>query len=323
MASLGGVELEHPLLNAAGTCRTVDDVARFAASAVSAVVVGSVTVHARPGNPGQTYHAGTSYSLNALGLPNGGMEYYRRHLPEIVELVGGAGKPLVVSVAGFDVDEYATMAHETALAGVDLVEVNLACPNVWDAGRQKRIACFDAVHTAAICTAVGRTLADAARRTGRNPRFGVKLSPFSDPAALAGLAAALADLVGPADPAEPAERSGPAGPAWVTAVNTFPNAVAFDRAGRPAVDPVYAGLGGAALKPVGLGQVRQLRALLPDAVDVVGVGGVASGRDVVDYLRAGACAVGLATAFWDRGGDPRVFGDVLTAYADLQPPTRV
>jgi dihydroorotate dehydrogenase (fumarate) len=306
MPGLAGIELEHPLINAAGTCKTVEEADGLARSAVSAVVVGSATVNARSGNAGQTYHGGSSYSLNALGLPNPGMDYYRRHLPEIVDIAGSVGKPLVVSVAGFDIDEYATMAHEVALAGADLVELNLACPNVWDGGTQKRIACFDVSHSMAICTAVDRALADVERGPARRPRFGVKISPFSDPTALATLAARLAERV----------RHG-GGPAFVTTANTFPNAAAFDEGGRPVIDVGLAGLGGAALKPVGLGQVCQLRSLLPDTIDIIGVGGVASGRDVHDYLRAGACAVGLATAFWDRGGDLRIFGDILAGFAEL------
>jgi dihydroorotate dehydrogenase (fumarate) len=306
VASLAEIEIEHPLMNAAGTCKSVEEAAGLARSAVSAVVVGSVTVHARPGNAGQTYHTGPSYSLNALGLPNPGMDYYRRFLPEIVEITTSASKPLIVSVAGFDVEEYATMAYEVALAGADLVELNLACPNVWDSGTQKRIACFDVPHSMAICTAVDRALAEVGRGPGRRPRFGVKISPFSDPVALAALAAQLAER---ADDGR--------GPAYVATANTFPNAVAFDDGGRPVVDVGLAGLGGAALKPVALGQVRQLRSLLPDTVDIIGVGGVATGRDVCDYLRAGACAIGVATAYWDRGGDPRIFGDILAAYAEL------
>jgi dihydroorotate dehydrogenase (fumarate) len=208
------------------------------------------------------------------------------------------------------------MAYEVALAGVDLVELNLACPNVWDAGAQKRIACFDLAHTAAICSAVSRALADVARASGRHPRFGVKISPFSDPVALAALAARLAELSEFPDLTDPAGDGRP-GPAFVTAVNTFPNAITLDRAGRPAVDVGFAGLGGAALKPIALGQVRQLRSLLPDTVDIIGVGGVASGRDVLDYLHAGACAVGLATAYWDGGGNPGIFGDILAPYLEL------
>jgi dihydroorotate dehydrogenase (fumarate) len=133
--------------------------------------------------------------------------------------------------------------------------------------------------------------------------YGVKISPFSDPAALADLAALLGAAA--------------VGPRFVTAVNTFPNALVVDAEHRPVIDVELAGLSGPALKPVGLGQVRQLRRLLPDTVDIVGAGGVGEGRDVAEYLRAGAVAVQAATAFWNRGEDPSVFGSILSGWADL------
>ena len=298
MAVLCGIELEHPVLNAAGTCKSVEDVAELARCAVAAITVGSITVAARAGNGGATYHSDDGYSLNALGLPNRGLGYYRARLPEMVRLAHAAGKPLVVSIAGFAVEEYAEAAATVAAAGVDLLELNLACPNVWDGGAQKRIACFDPGQTAAICAAVGEAL------TTTPVPYGVKISPFSDPAALAGLAEVLAKA---------AADGG--GPRYVCTSNTFPNALAFDDAGRAVIGVELAGLAGPALRPVALGQIRQLRQLLPATIELVGAGGVTTGRDVADFLRAGASAVQLATAFWNREGDPAVFGDIAADWA--------
>jgi len=326
---LGGIELEHPLLNAAGTCRTVEDAAVFARSACAAVVVGSITLEPRAGNPGTVFHsarprgAGAGpFALNALGLPNRGAAFYREHLPEMTEIVHQAGKPIVLSVAGFDTDEYAELAAVGARGGADLVELNLGCPNVWDGGRQKRVVCFDPVRSAAICrrvaAALSATVPAGAVPAGAvpagtvppggsaPPRFGVKISPFSDPAALAELAEALAALAGTA-----------AAPAYVASANTFPNALAFDERGRSVTDVELAGLSGPALRPIALGQVRQLRALLPATIDVVGAGGISTGADLLDHLRAGASAAQAATAFWSRGGDAGVFGEILAGYAEL------
>ena len=301
MVGLCGVELEHPIMNAAGTCKTVEDVAGHARSAVSAVMVGSITRQARAGNPGNVYWSSRSYSLNSLGLPNRGLAYYAEHLPAMAKLAHDAGKPLAVSIAGFDAAEYAEMAGAVAAAGADLIELNLACPNVWDGGRQKRIACFDLRQTETVCAGMARALAEAGAATP----FGIKISPFSDPAALAELAELVGRLAGEGG-----------GPRFVTAVNTFPNALVVDEANRPVIETGLAGLSGPALKPVGLGQVCQLRRLLPETVQIIGVGGVSSGRDVVDYLNAGASAVQLATAFWNRGEDPTVFGDILSGWVD-------
>jgi dihydroorotate dehydrogenase (fumarate) len=298
MPRLGGITLEHPVMNAAGTCKSAEEVHRLARSATAAIVVGSITPAERPGNSGATYHQGDGYSLNALGLPNRGLAYYVEHLPTMARAAHDTGKPLILSIAGFSVEDYAAAATAVSTTGVDLLELNLACPNVWDGGQQKRIACFDEGQTAAILTAV-----DAALPAG--PGYGVKISPFSDPAALAGLAAVLAT-------AAAAGR----GPRYVCTSNTFPNGLAFDDAGRPVIGVELAGLAGAALRPVALGQVHQLRRLLPATIDIVGAGGVTTGRDVADFLRAGANAVQLATAYWNRDADPSVFGAIAADWAE-------
>lgn len=320
MTGLAGIELEHPVLNAAGTCKSPRDVEVFARSAVAAIVVGSITVAPRAGNTGTVYWPGGTFSVNALGLPNRGLDEYAEQLPRMVEIAHEAGKPLIVSIAGFDVAEYRQMAEVVGAAGVDLIEVNLACPNVWDGGAQKRIACFDPRQTAAVCAQVGAALdALAAAGGGRRVPYGVKISPFSDPAALA----ELADVLGRAATSGSGAGAGPGGPAFVTAVNTFPNALVVDAAGRPVLDVELAGLSGPALKPIGLGQVRQLRRLLPDTVALVGAGGITNGHDVVDYQRAGAVVVQAATAFWNRGEDPTVFGEILSGWIDEADPDQL
>lgn len=284
---LAGVPLEHPLLNAAGTAKSVAEVERLARSAVSAVTVGSITVEPRDGNAGEVFTARDGYAVNALGMPNRGAAFYRDALPEMAALTRDAGKPLIVSVAGFSPDEYATLAALSATAGADLVELNLGCPNVWDDGSQHRIASFDP-------ELVARTATVAVAAADGVP-VGVKLSPLSDPTLLAEVAGTLVD----------------AGVRFVVSCNTFPNGLALRPDGRSAIDVEYGGVSGGAMKPIALGQVGQLRRLLPPTVDLVGVGGVRRGEDIDDFRHAGAVAVGAATLFWTAGEDPRCFGDLL------------
>jgi dihydroorotate dehydrogenase (fumarate) len=283
--SVAGVALEHPVVNAAGTAKSLDDVTRLARSPVAAVTLGSITKAARDGNAGEVFASRPGYAVNALGMPNRGAAFYRDVLPEMAGVVHAAGKPLIVSVAGFSPEENGELAHLAADGGCDLVELNLGCPNVWDGGEQKRIMSFDP-------DLVARSLEAAA---GAGAPVGVKLSPLSDPVLLAEVAAAAAG----------------AGARFVVSCNTFPNGLALRDDGRPAIDVGFGGVSGAAMKPVALGQVSQLCALLPDVVDVVGCGGVRTGRDVRDLLATGAVATGLATAFWDAGEDPGVFADLL------------
>jgi dihydroorotate dehydrogenase (fumarate) len=283
--SVAGVALEHPVVNAAGTAKSLDDVTRLARSPVAAVTLGSITKAARDGTAGEVFASRPGYAVNALGMPNRGAAFYRDVLPEMAGVVHAAGKPLIVSVAGFSPEENGELAHLAADGGCDLVELNLGCPNVWDGGEQKRIMSFDP-------DLVARSLEAAA---GAGAPVGVKLSPLSDPVLLAEVAAAAAG----------------AGARFVVSCNTFPNGLVLRDDGRPAIDVGFGGVSGAAMKPVALGQVSQLCALLPDDVDVVGCGGVRTGRDVRDLLATGAVATGLATAFWDAGEDPGVFADLL------------
>lgn len=289
-ATLAGVALEHPLLNAAGTVRSPDDVERMARSAVAAVTVGSITLQARSGNQGEVYAPREGYSINALGMPNRGADFYREALPKMVATVHAAGKPLIASVAGFCPEEYGELARLVADAGADLVELNLGCPNVWEEGEQHRIMSFDP-------TLIAQSVAAAAEVTAP---IGVKLSPLSDPVLLQEVAAVLAD--------SPVR--------FVVSCNTFPNGLTLRPDGRPAIDVGFGGVSGPAMKPIALGQVAQLRAALPAEIDLVGTGGVRQGADIDDLLGVGAVAVGAATAFWNAGEDPGAYGDLLADWID-------
>lgn len=305
--NLAGMILEHPVMNAAGTCKMLDGlegIKELARSSASAVMVGSITLNSREGNSGEVYYSNPLFSLNSLGLPNPGADYYKKHLPEMAATVHDAGKFLFVSVAGFAPSEYAILTRIAVGGGADFVELNLSCPNVWEGREQKQIACFNPKLVAKILNCVsGEFVGEDGEFVGEDIRLIVKLSPFSDPGLLKEAAAVIAEskLV-----------------KAVTAINTFPNAFSFDKTGKPRITPGggLAGLAGPALKPIGLGQVKQLRDLLPERLQIIGAGGIISGQDIVDYLRAGAVAVQMTTAFMDRG--PKVFSELLREFVELK-----
>lgn len=289
--TLAGIELEHPLMNAAGTCKSLEDVIAMARSAVSGVTVGSITLESRDGNSGDVYWMCRGYSVNSLGMPNHGKPYYQAFLPEMVAVVHGAGKPLAVSVAGFNPDEYGQLADVAVEGGADFVELNLGCPNVWANGEQKPIPSFDP-------EGIRQIINNANGLEDR--RIGVKLSPYSDPGKLAEVAAALNELP----------------ISYVVSCNTFPNTLVLDRDNKPVIGVGLAGLSGAAMLPIGLGQVAQLRKLLREDIQIVGAGGVSSGQHINAYLSVGADAVQASTVFWNEppGGNPLAFSSVLQSY---------
>ncbi len=295
--NLAGLRLEHPLMNAAGTCRLVEEARKLARAPTAAIMIGSITVESRPGNSGEVFWSNPGFSLNSMGMPNPGADYYRQHLPEIIALANQVNKPIFVSVAGFSAPEYVQLTALAFSCGAALVELNLSCPNVWEAGQQESIACFNPSLTTKILNAVER-------QVGPRARVAVKLSPFSDPSMLLVIAKVISDskVV-----------------KIVTTSNTFPNAFCFDEQDKPriAAGNGLAGLAGPALKAITLGQLVQLRQLLPERIQFVGVGGITQSQDILDCQRAGATAVQIATDYLVRG--ERAFVSLLEGLVKLSP----
>jgi dihydroorotate dehydrogenase (fumarate) len=289
--TIAGIELEHPLMNAGGTCKTLEHAKHFARSAVSAIVVGPVTPQERDGNSGNVYWQGEFYSLNSLGMPNPGENnFFLDHWPGIKELAGQAGKPVILQIAGFNVQDYVDVARQAQREGVEHIELNFGCPNVWDDGSQHGILSFDPDAIVLIVKKV-REVFDST--------IGVKLSPYSDPGLLKRVADAINSLGSDVG--------------YVACSNTFPNAFVVDPNTGNAVISVgggLAGLSGKVMKPIAMGQVKQFQSLLEHA-DIVGVGGITTWQDVMDFQMAGARAVQASTAFWNKNEDPGVYSDIL------------
>lgn len=298
---VAGIRLEHPIMNAAGTCRTMEDVRELCRTPVAAVMVGSITKEARPGNSGQTFWPGMQLSVNSLGVPNGGLSYYEGALPEMARIVHDHGIPLVVSVLGFVPREYADLTEFAYDSGADLVELNFGCPNIWQAGAQKQIPSFSTNMIAEILNVVEEKIGDMGK-------VAVKLSPFMDENKLANSAAMLARF--------PIVRV-------VTSCNTLPNVCRYGDDGMPLINAkdtegysiISGGLSGPELKQTSLPQVRTLRHILHQGIQIIGVGGITSGQDIKDYLAAGATAVQIGTHVLNRG--PGVFSELLGQYTDL------
>jgi dihydroorotate dehydrogenase (fumarate) len=297
--NLAGLELEHPVMIGAGTCKTVTDVQQALRTPASAVVIGSITMESRPGNTGNVYHYDGVRSLNSLGLPNPGFEYWRHQLRYYVENADGSnpnGRPLLVSVVGFTPEEYGQLARSMFVQKAGAVELNFGCPNLWGTEGQKPIPSFRQEMVRAILDEAVRVLLD-------HSRIGVKLSPFTDPDQLKIIAQTIAGYVGFVK--------------FVTTTNTFPNTFLLDDEGKPRITPGggLAGMGGPAMKAVGLGQLQQLRSVLPAPIQLIGVGGISSGQDVIDYLRAGATAVQVTTDYLERG--KASIDEILTELVEL------
>jgi dihydroorotate dehydrogenase (NAD+) catalytic subunit len=261
---VASLTLPSPLMSASGTAGHGAELAGYVdLRALGALVVKSLSAEPWAGNPAPRLHEATAGMVNSVGLQGPGVAAWLEHeLPELT----ATGARVVASIWGHTVDDFGRAA--TLLAGappeVIAVEVNVSCPNLDD--RRRMFA-----HSA---TATAEAL-DAARACGR-PRW-AKLSPNVH------------------DITEIAAAAAGAGAEAVTLVNTL-LAMAIDpQTRRPRLGAGRGGLSGPAIKPVALRAVYDCHEALPH-LPIIGVGGVASASDVVEFLLAGACAVQIGTA---------------------------
>jgi dihydroorotate dehydrogenase (NAD+) catalytic subunit len=277
---VGSVGLPNPIMTASGTSGHGTELADYGdLSSLGAVVVKSLSVRPWAGNPAPRVHEVGTGMLNSVGLQGPGLEAWLEHdLPALTS----AGARVVVSIWGQSVDDYGRAAALLAQALADqpgsalaAVEINVSCPNVED---RSRMFAHSETATAEVV---------AASECGL-PRW-AKLSPnVPDVTAIAG--AAL--------------RGGAEG---LTLVNTLLGLALDLETGRPVLGAGGGGLSGAVVHPVAVRAVWECRAAFPEAA-IVGVGGVSSGEDAVEFLLAGADAVQVGTATFR---DPRAPWRVL------------
>jgi len=276
---LCGVQLRGPVLNGSGTYDAIAARRTFGDALLEpesfpfdAFVSKTITLEPRQGNPPPRLWESPEGLINSIGLPNKGLEgFLRADLPLLAELP----VPLIVSVMGFSRHE---LAHLAAAVGerdeVAMVELNVSCPNV----ETGLVMGADPAETAA---AVERV-----RAATEKPVI-VKLTPTAaDPAAVAAAA----------------ERSGADA---VSLVNTLKGMALDPRTRRPWLGGRTGGLSGPAIRPVALEQVATVAARV--RVPVIGMGGIASGRDAREFLDAGAACVAVGTeSFRDPSAGLRI-----------------
>jgi dihydroorotate dehydrogenase (NAD+) catalytic subunit len=236
------------------------------------VVTKSIGPEPRDGHPNPTVVDLGGSMLNAMGLPNPGVQAYRG---ELDWLRGRTDRPVVASVFGATAEEYALVARGLE-ANVDAFELNLSCPHARGLGAEIG-------SDPSTLEAVVRAVVDAVDR----PVL-AKLTPnTSNIVALA----------------RAAERGGASG---LVAINTL-RGMAVDLELRvPSLANVYGGLSGEAVRPVGVRCVHEIVKAVH--LPVVGVGGVASARDALEYIMVGATAVQVGTAI--REGGPNIFATI-------------
>ncbi|HEX6263419.1 MAG TPA: dihydroorotate dehydrogenase [Actinomycetota bacterium] len=272
---LGGVQLPTPVLGASGTFGSGRELSPILdLSKVGGIVTKSVTLRPVKGLPTPRMVETPSGMLNAIGLQNPGIDEFMEKEGPFIRRVG---VPVFLSIAGKSVEEFVQVAMRAQnIPGVVALEANISCPNV-----ERRNQVF-ACHPDAAAEVVG-----AVARLSRLPVF-AKLTP---------------DVTDIAEVAEACVRAGAHG---ISLINTL-LAMAIDvETFRPKLGGVTGGLSGPAIRPVAVRAVYQVARALPE-VPIIGMGGIRSARDAVEFLLAGAWAVAVGTAsFWN----PEAVADV-------------
>jgi dihydroorotate dehydrogenase (NAD+) catalytic subunit len=282
--TLGRLSLKNPILVASGTfgyAREMAGVVDF--SSLGGIIPKTVTRQPRAGNPPPRTVETPSGMLNAIGLDNDGIDHFIvHHLPYLRTLPTA----VIANIAGKNDGEFIEMAErlgrEPGLAGLEL---NLSCPNV--AGGVDF----------AIDSEVTRRVVSGVRAVCPLPLL-AKLTPN------------VTDIVGIA------RAAAEAGADAVSVINTFVGMAVDWRRRRPVLGNITGGLSGPAIKPLALRLVWQVARHV--AVPVIGIGGIATIDDVMEFLVAGASAVQLGTVnFYDPTAAQRIATQLPAALAEL------
>ncbi len=260
---IGSLQLKNPIMTASGTFGYGEEFSPFVDCAdLGAIVVKGISVTPRPGNPPPRIVETEAGMLNAIGLQNGGIE---RFIDSKIPMLRELDATVIVNILGDSVEDYAELARRLEpLPEVAGIEVNISCPNVKKGG-----VAFGTVPEMA--ARVTRAVKDHSSKT-----VIVKLSPNVTDITV--IARAVAE----------------AGADAVSLINTLIGMAIDVDSRRPKLANVIGGLSGPAIKPVALRMVYQVAQAVN--IPVIGIGGITSLNDVLEFLIAGACAVQIGTA---------------------------
>ena len=288
--SIGSLNLRNPVMTASGTFGYAREFEPYVnLGRLGAVVVKGISLEPRAGNPPPRIVETSCGMLNAIGLENVGVE---RFITEKMASLQEVDVPVVVNILGDTLDEYREISRRLdGVPGVAGIEVNISCPNVKKGG-----VAFgtDPEMAAAVTRAV--------KENSSVPVI-VKLSPNVTDISL--IARAVED--GGADA--------------VSLINTLIGMAIDHRSRRPQLANVIGGLSGPAIKPVALRMVYQVAQAV--TVPVIGIGGIESSEDVLEFMLAGATAVQIGTANFVNPAASEEAVDGLESYVAEQKMTSI
>jgi len=271
---LGGLSLKNPVITASGTFGCGREYSEYIdLNSLGAIVTKGISLRPMEGNPPPRICETPCGMLNAIGLQNAGLDaFLRDELP----FLKGLDTKVIVNILGRSIDEYVELAERLASAGVDAIELNVSCPNVKKGGM--------------VFGKSTRLLSDLIKRVKRRVPLPLitKLSP---------------DVGDIGRFAKVAEDSGTD---IISLINTIPGMSVDIRQRRPRLANITGGLSGPAIKPIALRMVWECYNTVD--IPIIGMGGIVSAEDAIEFILAGASAVAVGTGNFIN---PRATMDVL------------
>ena len=260
--NIAGIKMKTPVMTGSGTFGFGEEFSDFVdLNQLGAIVVKGTTLKPRSGNEGIRIAETPSGMLNCIGLENPGVEYF---LTDILPRIAQYDVPIIVNISGSTVEEYGQLAKMLDVPGVAAIELNVSCPNVREGGI---VFGTDPQSAAAVVR--------AAKANTKKPVI-LKLSPN------------VTDITIMAKAVEAA------GADAISMINTLIGMAIDVKTWKPVLGNIIGGLSGPAVKPVALRLVWQVAQCVK--IPIIGMGGIMTAEDAVEFLLAGASAVAVGTA---------------------------
>ena len=280
--NVAGVAFNNPLIAASGTFGFGREYAEFyPLSALGGISSKGITLKARPGNPAPRIAEAPGGMLNAVGLQNPGVDHFiREDLPWLHE----QGTRIIANIAGNTPEDYCAMAEKLNDTDVDMIELNISCPNVKQGG----------VQFGTTCAGVSG-ITKAVRAHCKKPLM-VKLSPN------------VTDI------SEMALAAESEGADAISMINTLTGMRIDIRTRRPIIHNNTGGFSGPALLPIAVRMVWQTYQKVK--IPIVGLGGISTWQDAVEMLLAGATALQIGTVLFTDPYTPVKIAEGLAKFMD-------
>ena len=278
-------ELQNPFINASGVmCRTEEELNQLVESSFGSLITKTCTSNHRQGNPEPRYYDNKQLSINSMGLPNMGLDFYLDYYSKIKD----CKKLKFISIGGLSLNENIEMLlsimkkHYIGVVNIDAIEINFSCPNI--VGHPQLGYDFESMDS--YLETLMDIIVNFEKGTGLLDKLliGLKLPPYFD----------MVHFETVANIIKKYPRIN-----FLTCINSIGNGLVIDTESESVVIKPkngFGGIGGSIVKPTALANVNKFYQLLGDRLFIIGCGGITTGEDAFHHLLAGASMLSVGTA---------------------------